>query len=97
MRLPTFCRLFLSRVQVKKVTDKHSDIPFYRVPIHPLLPLLRQTAYLITHKMIRINAPHQLCEPSAHYVRSLSTIIKGDDDDILQRWNKLLQKDDELR
>ena len=37
------------------------DIPFYRVPIHPLQSLLRLTVYLITHKMIRINVPHQLC------------------------------------
>jgi len=62
-----------------------------------LQSLLHLTIYLITHKMIRINVPHQLCEALAHYVRSLSTTIKGDDNDIIQRWNKLLQKDDELR
>lgn len=61
------------------------DIPFYHVLIHPLPLLLYLIAYLLTHKMIRTNAPHQLCEASAHYVRSLSTTIKGDDNDIIQR------------
>ncbi|MES5169642.1 hypothetical protein ABVC73_15075 [Prevotella melaninogenica] len=67
------------------VIYRTSHILFYRVPIHPLQSLLRLTVYLITHKMIRLNAPHQLCEASAHYERSLSTTIKGDDNDIIQR------------